>query len=318
MILASKACASSGVALGYTWVAVGASGLLATSTSSTASSWTARTSSFGTTVINDVAADGVNYFVAVGASGKLATSPDATTWTQRTSSFSTDEIRRIVYANGIWVAAGANGKLATATDPTGTWTQRTTGFGTGAAIMDIQYGNGIWVAETANGDVRTATDPTGTWTLRTNATGFGAFCNSRGRWCPAPGIFVMGVDPTTNSNLQTATDGITWTNRSLPNATLAVGPQARITSTTSVIVVAYNLSSGSSTCDIATSTDGTSYTDRTPAVTAQLCGGAATDGATIVLGMAANTVQTSSDGITWTSRTGPTFETLGLCHSSNV
>ena len=61
------------------YVAVGASGKLATS--SDALTWTLRTSSFGTTAINDVYSNGT-VFVAVGDLGKVATSSNGLTWGQ--------------------------------------------------------------------------------------------------------------------------------------------------------------------------------------------------------------------------------------------
>jgi len=40
------------------------------------------------------------------------------TWTSRTSSFGSDSINKVTYDNGYWVAGGASGKLATAVSGT--------------------------------------------------------------------------------------------------------------------------------------------------------------------------------------------------------
>lgn len=309
MILAAKACSS--IVGGYLWVAVGNTGQLSTSESGTASSWTARTSSFGTTDILFVKSDGFGSYVAVGNAGKLATSPDAITWTQRTSSFSTSNITGVAYGNGVWVAVGASGKLATATDPTGTWTQRTTGFSGSVDITGIYYGNGIWVAINASGEIRTATDPTSTWTLRTSTLTAG---NMPPRYNTTGSIWTAGIDGNVSTGaLASSTDGITWTARNTPNTT-SITPRGYVVSNSTIIVVAYLMGS----FDYATSTDGITWTDRTPATSNASCGQGAVDAnGFMVIPRASGTVETSSDGITWTSRTGPASVAVScICHSS--
>lgn len=315
MIVAAKAALGSST-LAYRWVAVGTSGNLATSDSATASSWTARTSSFGTTSVNAVASDGQGIYVAVGDAGKIATSPDGITWTQRTNPFGSNSIGSIAYGNGIWVAAGNAAasvtQVATATDPTGTWTLRTTGF-TGSGPL-VAFGGGLWVMRQGNA-VRTATDPTGTWTLQTvNLSGAGA-SNFPPRYTNFASIWNIGFDiAATTGQIDSSPNGSTWTARSMPNASGLFGGQAMITSSSSVIAIAYPTSSA---LDIATSTDGISWTDRTPAITGTIATAAAVDGSGLLVFANGTSVQTSSDGTTWTSRTGPTFTPLGLCHSSN-
>lgn len=309
MILAAKAATSGISLLPYQWVAYGASGALSTSTSATASSWTTRTSSFGTTPIFRVATDKTSIYVAVGGSGKLATSPDGVTWTQRTSSFGTSNINGVAYGNGIWVAVGADGKVATAGDPTGTWTQRTTGFAAGDNVLRIAYGNGIWVALTFGGAMRTATDPTGTWTSRTSTLTWGQFV----RWCPSQNVFVAGADTSvTTGAFASSADGITWTARNSPNTTNSL-VSAVVTANTSVIAISYNTTAPA--LDICTSTDGATWTDRTPALTVGPPAGAASDDVGLLAVSYTNAIQTSSDGVTWTSRTAPTITDMRISHS---
>lgn len=309
MIIAAKGTAATNAGLTYQWVAVGPSGGLETSTSTTASSWTARTSSFGTTQINWAASDGTLYYVTAGLTGKLATSPDGINWTQRTSSFGTSGIYAVTYGNGIWVAVGEAGKVATATDPTGTWTQRTTGYSGAVAIGGIAYGNGIWVALNVSGEIRTATDPTGTWTLRTSTLTRG----STVRWCPAQAVFVAGADASIATGaFASSSDGITWTARNSPNTT-ASDVQFYAISNASVIAASYKAINA----DYATSTNGQTWTDRTPATAGNIYGqGAVDDAGLLVFPRAGTQIDTSSDGTTWTARTGPSFAALGMCHSS--
>ena len=114
---------------GSQFVAVGGSsiGTSALYTSPDGTTWTSRTSSFGTTFINAVHGNG-SLWVAGGDSGKLATSPDGVTWTQQTSSFGSTAIYGVTWDGDEWVAVGGAGKVATSPDGV-TWTQQTSSFG---------------------------------------------------------------------------------------------------------------------------------------------------------------------------------------------
>ena len=89
-------------------LAVGLSGKIATSTDGI--TWTQRTSSFGTSIINGVTY-GQGMFAAVGNSGKIATSTDGVNWTRRTSGFGTSIINGVTYGQGMFVAVGDWGKV---------------------------------------------------------------------------------------------------------------------------------------------------------------------------------------------------------------
>jgi len=303
MIIAAKGVAASSSGLPYRWVAAGISGYLGTTDSTSATTWTTRTSSFGTTQINDVKSNGVNMWVAVGDAGKLATSPDGITWTQRTSSFGTTNILCIAYGNGIWVAGGTSSggtpKFATATDPTGTWTQRTSGFASGD-IDTITFGNGLWAAISSTGEIRTATDPTSTWTLRTStltaSSGFGAI-----RYCAAQNIWVAGFDSGTTGALASSTDGQTWTSRDSPTSLITSGGGFYINNNS---VIAATIFKTGPTVDIITSTNGTTWTDRTPGATASVMGRPGVDGNGLMVLPFGLGNQTSTDGTTWTANAG--------------
>lgn len=315
MIIAAKAATSTASPkLAYQWVAYGDSGNLSTSTSTTASSWTTRTSSFSTTNIRALRANGSTYYVAVGSSGKLATSEDGITWTQRTSSFSTDSIFNVEFGNGVWVAVGGSGKLATATDPTGTWTQRTSGTADG--IAGIAFNGSTWCYITLTGVVATATDPTGTWTTRTTPVTVTPL-DTRDclRWCSAQGLFVAGTrNNVATSQIITSPDGITWTARNLPNTTESILDYAAFVSNSSVMATSY-VKTGT-VGDIATSTDGATWTDRTPAGTGSGQRSGAVDDSGLLAFSYTEFIQTSSDGTTWTSRTAPLITNMRLAHSS--
>ncbi|GBU29042.1 hypothetical protein R84B8_02604 [Treponema sp. R8-4-B8] len=126
-----------GITYGTQFVAVGTSGTI--NYSSDGASWSnVATTSFGTSIINDVAYGGGKY-VAVGDSGKIAYSTNGTTWVAVTdSTFGTTDIKGITYGSGKFIAVGSSGKMASSTDGT-TWAAVTTTTFT-STINGITYG----------------------------------------------------------------------------------------------------------------------------------------------------------------------------------
>lgn len=312
MPAASAAAAGGSPFPGYLWLVNGPTGEIYTSSSTTANSWTSRTSSFGSNVINCIATDGANWFVAVGNSGALATSPDGINWTQRTSSFGTTAIYWVAYANGYWVAVGDSGKLATATNPTGTWTQRTSGET--VTIGKVVYG-GEWVFGAAGGIVRsTGTDPTTGWTSRTSTMTGNVYLMG---YAKSQDRYVAGMDGGTTGAFASSPDGTTWTARNSADSQ-TTGQYGTAVSTSSVIVLA-------TVAGIQTSTDAATWTARTEANAQPL--NVAVDGSglfAVVSGVNGSGVriQTSTDGTTWTDQgavgfeAGILFPIVSICHSS--
>ena len=311
MIPAVSAATGSGAptTLPYLWVTAGTSGALYTSSSTTFAdgTWTSRTSSFGTTNIYAVASNGTSQYVAVGDTGKLATSPDATTWTQRTSSFGTTEIRNVAYGNGYWVAVGGTGKVAHSTDGT-TWTQVTTGVS--GTVYSVAWGNGLWAIGGSSGTIYTATDPTGTWTSRTSTLSSIQFIH----YAKSQSIWIAGTDTGTTGALASSTDGLTWTARN--SAFSLFGTGSAVASNTSVIAGAFI--PASLQVDIQSSTNGTTWTDRTPGVSSGIIlsgtSSASDDAGLMVL----PGYQTSTNGSTWSSSKNGGGGELCVCHSSGT
>lgn len=117
-VLASMGAAGGPVS--KTYVVVGATGLIRTSTDT--NSWTARTSGV-TSTINTVAY-GNGQFIA-GTTNNFLVSSDAITWTAYATPVTTT-IRGIVYSPslGLWAAIGSNNRILTSSNGT-SWTTRT-------------------------------------------------------------------------------------------------------------------------------------------------------------------------------------------------
>jgi len=196
---------------GTTWTVVGDSGYMITATDPT-STWTSRTSGFGSTNIAGVDYEGSTW-VAVGDSGTMTTASDPTsTWTVNSSAgtvFGSDVISATHYDGSTYhVAVGDNGKMATATDPTSTWTSRTSSFGT-TRIRDVNYSSklSLWCAVGNDGKIATASDPTSTWTQRTNPFG-GSEIITTVEWDSTQQLFVAVGNAST---IAYSSDGISWT-----------------------------------------------------------------------------------------------------------
>jgi len=296
MILATKgAVAHSGgtPTLPYTWIIAGIDGSnskLATSTDD-GSTWTVRTTPFGSNIIRCVASNGSNLWVAGAENGVLATSPDGVTWTAQTSSFGSSDITEVIWANGLWVACGQGGKIATSTNGT-TWTQQTSG--TTQLLQGADYGAGTYGVGGYNGFV-TSTDGT-TWTSRSTST----FIKRKGvHYFAAQSIWVVGSDSTSASNSYgSSPDAITWTQR---NSTITnSGVWSSFASKATILV--NNLGTGGIGIDFytQTSTNGTTYTSRGSTGSIDV---ACSDTGVFLATTLGSNLKKSTNGTSWTTIT---------------
>jgi hypothetical protein len=262
---------------GGLYVMGGSNGNIATSTDGV--TWTPRPSATTSTIYT--LAYGASKFVAAGQLGVMETSTNGIAWTTQNSGTVT-QINKVAYLNSALFLAGGQGFLATSTDAV-TWTSRTLTTPATTTINTITFGASVYLYAGSSGNVATSTDAI-TWTARTfgtvstiNAVTFG---NS---------IFVaVGVA----GALKTSTDGITWTVRT-----------SNTTSALNSVVWDGALFHAVGTNTHLTSTDGITWIKNFPGLNDTDSVQAAIYTDKFVIGYFNGGIQTSTDGITWTTRT---------------
>lgn len=163
------------------------------------------------TVLFDVAYDGTNRFVSVGANGNIQTATITngvlSSWTPATlSPTSTAQFNTIHFANGLWVAAGNGGVIYTSTNGTA-FTARN------SQITNIffkgTFFNGLHILAGESGVIRTSPDGI-TWTGRTS----GVTNNIGGCTTNGTRVVITGL----GGAVVTSENGIDYTSRTNNNA----------------------------------------------------------------------------------------------------
>ena len=249
--------------------------------------WTSRNSAENNTWVD--VKYGAGLFVAVANDGtnRVMTSPDGITWTAILVD-STSSWNCIVYGDNLFVSLAFLGNVynraMTSIDGI-SWINRP--LATRLPWKSVTYGNGTYVAVSNNGignRIMTSTDGN-TWTVRNSLDlnwSVVKFMNDR--------FFAF---QTTNSNIYTSLDGITWTNITGPatlNWTDAVYGNGTYVAVTS---------NGSQ--QVATSSNGTTWTMRSQNGVLN----SVTYGNNLFVTVWSGGIATSPDGITWTERTSP-------------
>jgi hypothetical protein len=239
----------------------------------------------------------------------IASSPDGNTWTGYGSYVFTTTGYGVVYGNGMWVAAGQGGNTI-ASSPNGTtWTGRGRTILSGDGGGGVAYGNGRFVVAGSGGNtIATSTDGIN-WAGQNNT--FTSYCTAitygNGKFviCGAGGNVIA-----------TSSDGLSWSGQTTTNINFGRGQGLSYGNGLFVVV-----SDGTTSNTIATSPDGITWTGRGIQFFADTRGYGIAYGKDdagnplwVALGSPgspspANTIVTSSDGITWIGRGGSIFST---------
>ena len=193
------------------YVAVGASGILSTSTDGQV--WTTQTSNTAADLRS--AAYGAGLWVACGGTavpaGQFTTSPNGTTWTARASAVAqiVSQVLYCPFATPQWVAVGGSVNIQRSPDGF-TWSLANNAIFAGNAIGGLAYGNGTVVVAggTAGPFLASSTDGI-TFTPRTPPVTVPAL-TSLSFVCYGGGQFIA-ADTNTPATVLSSPDGITWT-----------------------------------------------------------------------------------------------------------
>ena len=155
---------------GSNLVAVGDTGIIYTSTTTTLNTWTARTSGVSVN-LNSVVQNSSGVWVVVGDTGTILTSSDLITWTSRTSS-TTNNLNGVCLGPGTpsFVAVGNGGVIRTG-DATGvTWTSQTNADTANLRAVAFNSSSTNWVAVGDGGRALLGTTSATTWAVQTSNT----------------------------------------------------------------------------------------------------------------------------------------------------
>jgi hypothetical protein len=303
--------------LGTTYIVVGTNGKIARSTDGGVT-WTAQagaSAAFSSTNILSITTStlGGGQFIAGGSRGKIATSTTGTTWTYQDDlsksqiQFGQSTVLSVAWNGNIYVAVGSYGKSATSPDGK-TWTYQTdlaVKFGESTNVLAVNWNGQQFLAVGAGGNGHVAaTSPDGiTWTVRNSYTtaisgggGGLAFIVWHGN------KYVVVSD---NQYSTTSLDGITWTTGVYLSGLNRLGGLA--SNGTTLIVSGWDESEYDTGRTILRSTNGTTWTNVTPAdinFIPETCG---SNGSVFIVAskrFATQNYLTSTDGTNWTARSG--------------
>ena len=226
------------------------------------------------------------------------------TWTNRTLPVSGVGYNQVAYGNGMFVAVGPN--TATSSVLTSTDGVNWIARSTPAAsgYRIVTYGNGEFVAIAAYGATST-TVITSPDGINWTARAGTASLNWTGVTY-GKGLFVaVAQDGASSTDVMTSPDGVTWTSRTSAGFMTGSTPHLwqGVTYGNGTFVAVSGDSSGTAAGEVMTSTDGVTWTSRTAAAAGRYYSVGYGNGLFVAAPGAGSAIMTSPDGVTWTTRT---------------
>jgi hypothetical protein len=287
------------------------------SSSTDAITWTVRTS--GTAQNINGLAFAARTFVFAAGNGELRTSGNAITWTARTANLGTNILRAAAYGLGLrWVVVGDNGVVATSDDLAVTWTARNSGI-TGSDLLTATYGRDrTYVIAGTLGRLATSNDGI-TWIQRT--TGFGTETIKSVTF--GDDLFVAVGNAGT---IAASTDAVTWVRQTANFGTTSINSAIFSNNLFVAAGGGGNLVTGSlsetprhSLSRLYVTMANQNWVARDALAGAVTWATAGYGDGFFIIGGSSNTFSTSTDGITWVSRTtGLGGDGRGLAYGNSV
>lgn len=260
--------------------------------------WTNRL--YGVTYNGITYSSALGLYVAVGDQGIIQTSPNGTTWTFRTSGVYGLSQAAWSPALARFVVVGNSGTILTSSDGI-TWTSQTSGTANQLRGVTWSVTFSMFIAVGASGTILTSPDGI-TWTARTSPL------NQQFNAVAAGGGFSLYIMAVGNSGACiVSSDGITWTTQAtgIGNSYNDVIYVNSYSSNGLWILVGTGGAIRTFGGTLGTATGRTSGVGSVTITSICLAGGVSTAIVTV-----SGLISTSTDGITWTSRTSPTNTSL--------
>lgn len=178
------------------------------------------------------------------------------------------------------------------------WNVTASGACSGAGTVILGGGGGSATAS----KIRQSADGGATWAARSTTASGTEFVNCA-VWHSGASLFVIGLNSTASTNIETSPDGVTWTQRTgLPNtngrgASNGAGSSSGVASNGAMVVML----GAPTTTKCITSTDCVTWTERTLPASAQWSGVSWNARSGKWMAIASGQIATSADGIAWSA-----------------
>ena len=225
------------------------------------------------------------------------------TWTNRALPVSGVQYNGIAYGNGTFVAVGPNASTSSVLTSTDGVNWNARTTPAAAGYRIVTYGNGEFVAIAAYGATSTMVITSPDGVNWTTHAGTASL-----NWTGVTygkGLFVaVAQDGASSTDVMTSPDGVTWTPRTSAGFMTGTTPHLwqGVTYGNGTFVAVSGDSSGTAAGEVMTSTDGITWTSRTSAAAGRYYNVGYGNGLFVATPGSGSAIMTSPDGVTWTTR----------------